>query len=283
MAWYSNYLTIFGKSYPEITPGVMQEIAQKIAKKNKPDPIASVVVIAHNEEKHLAACLWSLADNQCNYPLEIIGVNNNSSDQTDAIFRAAGIIPLFEEQESPGYARRCGLNQAKGNYYICIDSDTLYPPRYIQTVIEQLQQPGVVAVSSLWSFIPDKNHSRLGLKIYEFFRDIHIRTLFIKRPELAVRGMVLAYKTEYGKEVGYRVDIIRGEDGSMAHGLMNYGKVKLLTSRKTRAISGTGTLSSDGSLWKSFKVRFLKALKGLKKYFTKQKQYKDQKDNLIKK
>jgi len=173
------------------------------------------VVIAHNEETRLLSCLWSLCDTICNYPVEVIGVNNNSSDRTGDVFKAVGLRTFYEEQKSCGYARRCGLNNARGKYYICIDADTMYPPAYLQIMISTLEKPGIAGASALWSFIPDKEHPWLGLKLYEFLRDIHIRTIYLKRPEQGVRGMVFAYVIEYGRKVGYRVHIIRGEDGAM--------------------------------------------------------------------
>lgn len=277
--WYNKYLSVFEKPFDEVPPQVVSEIKSKIATMQSEQPVASVVVIAHNEETRLLSCLWSLSENKCKYPIEIIGVNNNSKDRTGEVFEAIGLPTFFENKCSCGYARRCGLENARGKYYICIDSDTMYPPHYIETVIENLEKPGVMAVSSFWSYIPDKNHSYWGLKFYEFFRDIHIRTLFVKRPELAVRGLVFAYRIEYGRKVGYRVELIRGEDGTMAFGLKNYGEIKLIRSSKTRAVTASNTLDSDGSLFRNFLKKAWVAVKRFpirKKTF-----YKDKEENLI--
>jgi len=282
MTWYSKYLSVFEKKFDLAPASVIEEVRQKLKKTECDHPIASVVVIAHNEETRLLSCLWSISDNICRYPIEVIGVNNNSSDRTADVFESVGVITFFEEKKSCGYARRCGLEHARGKYYICIDADTMYPPGYIQTMIDALEKPGVVAVSALWSFIPDHRHSWLGLKIYEFLRDAHIRLIYIKRPELGVRGMVLAYRAEYGRKVGYRVRIIRGEDGAMALGLKQYGKIKLITSSKARAVTCSGTLDVEGSLFNSFQVKAMKAIKGFNKYFTSRTEYKDQESNLIK-
>lgn len=283
MPWYEKYLSLFEKPFSDAPVAVIEEVKGKLQTMQSENPIASVVVVAHNEETRLLSCLWSLSDNLCCYPVEIIGVNNNSSDRTGKVFDASGIPYFFEEQKSCGYARRCGLNNAKGRYYICIDSDTMYPPRYIETVIRELERPGVVAVSSLWSFIPDNDHPKWGLRIYEMVRDLYIRALFIKRPERGVRGMVFAYETEYGRRVGYRVELKRGEDGSMALGLKKYGKIKLITARKARAVTASNTLDADGSLFNSFKVRVVRGLKNFSFFFTRQtKPPQDEESNLIK-
>lgn len=281
-SWYTKYLSVFEKPFSSVPAKTIEEIRSKLSRMKSEKPVASVVVIAHNEETRLLSCLWSLSEMTCKYPVEIIGVNNNSIDKTSEVFESVGIIPYFEEKKSCGYARRRGLYQAKGEYYICIDSDTMYPPHYIETMINGLQKPGTVAVSSLWSFIPDESHSKWGLKLYELLRDLYIRAIYIKRPERGVRGMVFAYKSEYGRMVGYRVELIRGEDGSMALGLKKYGKIKLITSRKARAVTASNTLNADGSLFDSFKVRVAQSVRNLHFFFTRQtKPPKDEESNLI--
>lgn len=282
MSWYSKYLSAYEKLFNEVSSETILEVRTKLKKLECDNPLVSVVVIAHNEEKRLLSCLWSLSETTCKYPLEIIGVDNNSTDRTAEVFESVGLKYYTELQKSCGYARRCGLEHAKGKYYICIDSDTMYPPRYIETLVDELKKPGIVAVSSLWSYIPDKDHPWWGIKIYEFLRDTHLFIQSFKRPELSVRGLVFAYKIEYGRKVGYRVELKRGEDGSMALGLKKYGKIAFVRKRKARAVTGYGTVSADGSFFNSFKVRAIKYIKGISKYFTKATDYKDEESNLIK-
>ena len=76
--WYNKYLTIYGKSFKDIPNDVLDTIKDQLARKQCADPLVSVVVIAYNEEKRLAACLWSLSELQTVFPIEILGVNNNS-------------------------------------------------------------------------------------------------------------------------------------------------------------------------------------------------------------
>lgn len=282
MKWYTKYLQVYEKPFSEAPQTIVDEVRSKIASLQNQEPLVTVSLIGYNEEKHLLACLWSLSDMQCKYPVEIIGVNNDSKDRTEEIFQKTGVPYYNEYQHSCGYARRCGLNQAKGKYHINIDSDTLYPPKYVETLVNALEKKGVVAVSSLWSYIPDKDHSWLGLKFYEFSRDIFLFFQSFKRPELSIRGLVFAYRTDYAKEVGIRVDIIRGEDGSLALGLKKYGKIAFVRSRKARAVTGYGTVGADGSLFNSFKVRFIRSIKNIGTVFSSKEKYEDEDSNLIK-
>lgn len=282
MKWYTKYLQVYEKPFADAPQSVIDEVRNKLAKLQSNQPVVTVSLIGYNEEKRLLACLWSLSEMICKYPVEIIGVDNESTDRTAEIYQATGIPYYTENQHSCGFARLCGLNNAKGKYHINIDSDTLYPPHYVETMIKVLEKPGVVAVSSLWSYIPDKNHSWISLKFYEFARDVHLYLQSFKRPELSVRGLVFAYSTDYARQVGIRTDIRRGEDGSLALGLKKYGKIVFVRKRKARAVTGYGTISADGSLLNSFKVRVLYALKGIGGIFSKKEVYKDEDSNLIK-
>lgn len=281
MAWYDKYLSIYDKPFSEVPANVIEETRDRLAKMQSDKPLISIVVIAYNEETHLQACLWALSEIKCKYPLEIIGVNNDSKDRTAEIFEASGIPYYTEYQHSCGYARRCGLQHAKGKYYFDVDADTLYPPHYYDILMEQLLKPNVSCVSSLWSYFPDKNHTKFGLAVFELCRDLFLWVQHFKRPELSVRGLVFAYNIDYARNEEYRVDIIRGEDGSMALALKKYGKIAFVYNRKARAITGYGTLN-DESLWDSFVKRIKIQGKGIMRIFHKTEHYEDSEDNLVK-
>ncbi len=279
--WYDKYLTIYGKSLDEIPEHIWDEIKGKLAEKQSKEPLASVVVIAYNEEKRLAACLWSLSELQTAYPIEIIGVNNNSKDKTEEVYQRLGLPYYNEQKQSPGFARQCGLEHAKGKYHFCIDADTFYPPRYVDLMMSKLTQPNVSCVSSFWSFFPDANHSHLGLFLFELARDMFLFVQHFKRPELCVRGMVFAFNADYARQVKIRTDIRRGEDGSLALSLKPYGKIAFLYHRKARPVTGYGTIGSQ-SIWQSFIQHVKVQGKGITRIFFKKDHYEDSEDNLVK-
>jgi glycosyltransferase involved in cell wall biosynthesis len=282
MKWYKKYLKYYEKPLSEVPDDVVERLKGMLASHKISNPEVSVVLIAHNEEKHLIACLWSLCDNICSHSFEIIVANNNSTDRTEELLQRLGVTYYNESKKGPGFARQCGLNHASGKYHICIDTDTLYPPHYIETHVRGLMKPGVVATYSLWSFIPNEGQSPLGLWFYESLRDVHLRIQAIKRPELCVRGMTFAFHTELGLKYGFRTDIIRGEDGSLALNMKEDGKLLFITSRKARVMTGQGTLGHDGSLFNSFVIRLKKAFSGFTGLFSSKKEYKDEDSNMIK-
>lgn len=284
MKWYEKYLKVFEKPFSSAHQDIIEEVKNRLSLLQSDVPLASVVVIAYNDETRLLSCLWSLSESKCKYPIEIIGVDNNSKDRTAEVYKATGIPYYTELKQSCGYARRRGLEEAKGKYYICIDSDTMYPSGYIQRMIEELEKPGVVAASATWSYVPSSTFPRIWMRPYEIVRDANLYLQSFKNPELSVRGLVFAYVAELGRKVGYNVNIIRGEDGAMAFGLKEYGKISFVRGKQTRAVTCTATLESDGSLVNVFYVRVKGALKKFKNYFIRTKEIrKDSPDNIIKK
>lgn len=282
MKWYSKYLPVYGKPIAEVPVSIIEEVRGKLAGRQNDEPLVTVALIAHNEATHLLGCLWSLCENRTDFPIEIITVNNNSTDETEKVLKELGARYYNESQKGPGHARQCGLNHARGKFHVCIDSDTLYPPHYIETHVRELMKPGVVATFGLWSFMTDKNHSRTGLWLYENLRDIHLRIQAVKRPELCVRGMAFSFRTELARKFGFRTDIIRGEDGSLALAMKPHGKLIFITDRKARVLTSNSTINADGSLMNSFKIRIMKAIKGITGLFTQKKEYEDDESNLIK-
>ena len=279
--WYDKYLSIYGKPFDKVPQTILDEIKSKLSAQQSLDTLVSIVVIAYNEECRLASCLWSLSELQTKYPIEILGVNNNSKDRTEELYKRLGLPYFNEPKQSPGFARQCGLENARGQYYFCIDADTFYPPHYIDLMMSKLTKPNVSCVSSFWSFFPDEKHSALGLFLFELVRDVFLFVQHFKRPELCVRGMVFAFKTDLARKVKIRTDIRRGEDGSLALSLKPYGKIAFLYNRQARPVTGYGTIGSQ-SLWQSFVQHVKMQGRGITRIFFKKDHYEDSEDNLIK-
>lgn len=281
MKWYDKYLSVYGKSYDEIPDAVFDEVRSGLQTLQHDQPLISIVVIAYNEERRLTSCLWSLSQLQTAYPVEILGVNNNSSDRTELVYQRLGLPYYNESRQSPGFARQCGLAHARGRYHFCIDADTFYPPRYVDLMMSRLTKPGVSCVSAFWSFFPDERHSAVGLFFFELARDLFLYVQHFKRPELCVRGMVFAFRGDYARQVSIRTEIRRGEDGSLALSLKPFGRIAFLYHRQARPVTGYGTMNQE-SLWQSFLYRVRIQLRGITRIFYRKDFYEDSNENLIK-
>jgi glycosyltransferase involved in cell wall biosynthesis len=102
----------------------------------------SVVVPAFNEEKLLGATLASIreAARLPGWEFELIVCDNNSTDRTAEIARAAGATVVFEPVNQIGRARNTGAAKATGDWLVFIDADS-QPSRELflelQSVLEQ--------------------------------------------------------------------------------------------------------------------------------------------------
>ena len=279
--WYDKYMSIYGKPFSEVSQDTIESIRQQLQRLQNPKPLLSVVVIAYNEECRLASCLWSLSELQTKYPIEILGVNNNSKDKTEEVYQSLGLPYFNETRQSPGFARQCGLQNAKGKYHFFIDADTLYPSCYVDKMMEKLTKPGVSCVGTFWSFYPDEQHSAFSLLLFELIRDTFLWVQHFKRPELNIRGMTFAFNADDARQCTIRTDIRRGEDGSLALELKRFGKIVFLYNRKARPVTGYGTIGKQ-SVWQSFIDHVKVQMKGITRIFHSTDHYEDSEDNLVK-
>lgn len=281
MKWYSDYLGVYGKKPGEISDGVFSRIRDNVSALSSQNPLVTVSVIAYNEECHLTSCLWSLSEQKCSYPMEIIGVNNDSADNTAEVFEKCGVRCFLETRHSPGWARLKGMENSAGRFHLFIDGDSVYPPHYVQTMVSTLLKKNTVAVGGSYSNLPDKRVSPVGLFLYELVRDFYMWLIHFQRPELAARGSVFGFVTELGRQVGIRTDLKRGEDGSLAFGLKKYGRIRFIRSRKARSLTEYLPLDKGETLSGHFIKIFRMRIKSLPSRFVRKDHYDDGADNLV--
>jgi glycosyltransferase involved in cell wall biosynthesis len=94
----------------------------------------TVVIPAFNEEFYLADCLSSLAAQDFPGPVEVIVVDNNSTDDTAAIARAAGATVVFEPDRGVCHARQRGTESARGEIVVSADADTIYHAGWLSKI-----------------------------------------------------------------------------------------------------------------------------------------------------
>lgn len=91
--------------------------------------LVSVVIPAFNEAKLLPATLAAVdaarrAFSERGWSSEVVVCDNNSTDATAEIARAAGAVVVFEPFNQIGRARNSGAQAAKGDWLVFIDADS---------------------------------------------------------------------------------------------------------------------------------------------------------------
>jgi len=117
-------------------------------------PTISLVIPAYNEEAYLPACLEAVMRNLAGKLLEIIVVDNNSTDGTKAIVeRYREVTYLFEPNKGITRARQCGFAAATGDIIAYVDADTRPPAGWVEQILEQFAaQPNLAVLSGPYSF-----------------------------------------------------------------------------------------------------------------------------------
>lgn len=90
--------------------------------------LISVVIPLYNNEKYISECIRSIIDNYEYNDLEIIVVNDGSTDRSEDIVRDLmakdkRIILINQDNQGPSAARNRGIDIVKGKYTLFVDSD----------------------------------------------------------------------------------------------------------------------------------------------------------------
>jgi len=156
-----------------------------------PKPSVSIVIPAYNEENYLRACLEAIA-RQTVQPLEVIVVDNNSTDQTAEIARSFPFVTLVQEKrQGVVFARDRGFHAARGDIIGRIDVDTIVPPDWVQNIQTIFSDTRVAATSGVMHY--DVGLKQTVDKIDLFFRRRLARllaetdTVFLQGANAAVR------------------------------------------------------------------------------------------------
>ena len=219
-------------------------------------PEVSVVIPAYNEEKNIIQTLYSLSNNISSKSVEIIVVNNNSSDQTENLVLSTGVRCVRETKQGITAARNGGLTAAKGKYILNADADSIYPKHWIEEMVKPLiENENIVSVYGRFSFIPIGNTGRFTYFFYEYFADL-MRTLnkFLKDEAVNVYGFNSGFRREQGLQVdGFDHPAGTNEDGWLAVKLRDRLKGKLFCVMNVKALVWTSDrrIQIVGGLWKA--------------------------------
>ena len=113
----------------------------------------SVIVPAFNEETLLGASLAEIKTSAKafvarGWEFELVVCDNNSTDRTAEIARAAGAVVVFEPVNQIGRARNCGAKAATGDWLVFVDADTHPSAELFADVVEKIAGGQIMAGGS---------------------------------------------------------------------------------------------------------------------------------------
>ncbi|RLZ11540.1 glycosyltransferase [Faecalibacter macacae] len=108
---------------------------------NTTDIQLSIIVAVYERQDELTELLSSLTK-QTNSNFEMIIVDDGSKNKLDTVCAKfqdqLDIKYYYKSNSGPGKSRNYGMEKANGNYFIFLDSDTIIPSTYIQSVYDEL-------------------------------------------------------------------------------------------------------------------------------------------------
>ncbi len=109
----------------------------------------SCIIPAFNEERLIGGCIDSIIRNSHGRVVEIIVIDNASSDRTaDVARQKPGVKVVREEQKGLGYARERGRRASVGDFLAYIDADSRMPEGWMSTVEQEFRDhPDAVCLS----------------------------------------------------------------------------------------------------------------------------------------
>lgn len=198
-------------------------------------PLVSIVIPAHNEEKYIEATLHCAFDQKTDVDVEVLVIDNASTDRTAKIAKEFGATVIFEKNKGLSYARRTGLEYTKGAFIIYIDADTHLPIDFVaKALVYFANHKDVVGTSYAFDFYDSTDVVSQFLSL--LYREIVTRIInwilmLSHKPEM-FWGLCMVMRTQEFRDVGGN-DMnfpFYGEDTVIAYRLFKKGKVKFLYS-----------------------------------------------------
>jgi len=153
----------------------------------------SFVIPAYNEEAYLPKCLEAVLKEKKKgkYDLEIIVVNNASTDNTRAVALSySGVKVIDEMKKGLSAARQAGFLASSGDLIANIDSDSVLTPGWLDTVMERFSQNSkLVALSGPFVFHDLSIMSNLVVRFqYSIDYVVYIINRFVLRISSMLQG-----------------------------------------------------------------------------------------------
>lgn len=177
----------------------------------------SVIIPVYNRPAEVFELLTSLS-NQTFSDFEVIIVEDGSSDKSEQIvsfFQSKISIRYFyQENQGQGFARNFGMNQAKGDFFVILDSDVLLPPKYLFVLKNALFSRQLDAFGGPDAAASDFTNLQKAMDyaMTSFWTTGGIRGKLKDPSKYQARGFNMGVSRTVFESIGGFVDPNRGED-----------------------------------------------------------------------
>jgi len=194
----------------------------------------SVVIPAFNEADYIADTLGSVYECSESYPgeIEVVVVDNNSTDATAYIARKCGAKVVFEPINQIARARNTGAKAVTGDYLVFLDADTTVSGDIFERV-HRLLVSGSVIGGGAWT---EPNSGWIGRLMFKFLINY---PLFLKN--VTVGPFLFCERKAFIEVGGFDEEMYAAEEFSLSDRLKRKGKEsgrrwQIIRSSKTHKI-----------------------------------------------
>jgi len=139
--------------------------------------LVSIIIPVRNGEKHLEKCTSSLK-NLSYSELEIIFINDGSTDRTGEILKKSNVKVIETEGIGPSRARNLALNGANGEFVAFTDSDCLVKENWINELLNGFKNENVAGVGG--DQLSPLDETDFGRNVQDFMKCVGFITGYIK-------------------------------------------------------------------------------------------------------
>lgn len=211
-------------------------------------PGISILIPDYNESRAIVTTIESIKSNAYPGPLEIIVIDDGSTDDTPAILAGqSGVTVIRNEHGGKAAALNAGMKAAQYGLLVSLDSDTLLWHHALRNIVERLcsDPPSTAAVAGAVLVRNSRENLLTRLQEWDYFHGIgsvkRMQSLF--QGTLVVQGAFSLYRKSIVEEAGGWKNSV-GEDIVLTWGFLCKG---YRTGFAENAVSFTSAPTTYGS------------------------------------
>ncbi|MHC6198299.1 glycosyltransferase [Elizabethkingia miricola] len=132
------------KSYLEIKADLytIDDLIKKIEFKEEADPKVTIIIPVHNQLRYTLNCLYSIMTAEDNVPLEILIINDKSTDNSLEVLSKIPGLKIFNNSENLGFLRCVneGINEALGEFVYLLNNHTKVLNGYLSSLLNVFER-----------------------------------------------------------------------------------------------------------------------------------------------
>jgi glycosyltransferase involved in cell wall biosynthesis len=177
----------------------------------------SVIIPVFNRPAEIFELLTSLT-HQSYSDFEVVLVEDGSSVKSDQVVRqfesVLSIRYLFQKNQGQGFARNFGMTQAKGDFFVVLDSDVILPADYLSLLKKAIQERNLDAFGGPDAAAADFSNLQkaMDFAMTSFWTTGGIRGKLKDPSKYQARGFNMGVSRKVFETIGGFVDPNRGED-----------------------------------------------------------------------